>query len=192
MELDRSGRHQIRTAHWVWILVPRRGKNHFCTYLPCASARGNNLIRPRTSLRQQFPTSPSYGSTTPTAPESRPKQPNRRILRACGAVTRQSNSSDNMASLTPTWRAGASHPIRRAITRPLIIPTPRHYASMAGRNKIIREMDRASRQSSNKMAKEQSMSNMQKLANAEYFKDGGGPLFPGSSNTKQHHKLQTP
>lgn len=29
------------------------------------------------------------------------------------------------------------------------------------------------------MAKEQSMSNMQKLANAEYFKDGGGPLFPG-------------
>jgi protein MBA1 len=60
-----------------------------------------------------------------------------------------------------------------------MLQSSRHYASMPGRNKIVRELDRASRQSSNKMAKEQSMSNMQKLANAEYFKDGGGPLFPG-------------
>ncbi|KFG83439.1 hypothetical protein MANI_018085 [Metarhizium anisopliae] len=83
-----------------------------------------------------------------------------------------------MASLTPAWRAGSSNPLRRAIAGPLAIHSTRRYASMPGRNKIIREMDRASRQSSNKMAKEQSMSNMQKLANAEYFKDGGGPLFP--------------
>lgn len=27
----------------------------------------------------------------------------------------------------------------------------------------------------------ESISQMQKIANAEYFKDGGGPLFPGPS-----------
>ncbi|OAA44992.1 hypothetical protein NOR_03746 [Metarhizium rileyi] len=85
-----------------------------------------------------------------------------------------------MASMTPAWRTGTSRPLRRAIAGPLSIPSSRHYASVPGRNKIVRELDRASRQSSNKMAKEKSMSNMQKLANAEYFKDGGGPLFPGT------------
>lgn len=41
-------------------------------------------------------------------------------------------------------------------------------------------MDRAARAGSSKMTKEQSISQLQKMANAEYFKDGGGPLFPGS------------
>lgn len=44
----------------------------------------------------------------------------------------------------------------------------------------MREMDRAARAGSSKMTKEQSISQLQKMANAEYFKDGGGPLFPGS------------
>lgn len=29
------------------------------------------------------------------------------------------------------------------------------------------------------------MSQMQKVANAEYFKDGGGPLFPGTSQPRR-------
>jgi hypothetical protein len=44
----------------------------------------------------------------------------------------------------------------------------------------MREMDRAARAGSSRMTKEQSISQLQKMANAEYFKDGGGPLFPGS------------
>ena len=46
-------------------------------------------------------------------------------------------------------------------------------------SRIRREMDRDTQASKRKMNKEQSMSQMQKAANAEYFKDGGGPLFPG-------------
>ncbi|GAB0133109.1 hypothetical protein EsDP_00001525 [Epichloe bromicola] len=87
-----------------------------------------------------------------------------------------------MASLSSTWRATASRPLERIRARPLVVhySPSRYYASMPGRNKIVRELDRASRQSSAKMAKEQSMSRMQRLANAEYFRDGGGPLFPGT------------
>ncbi|KHO00967.1 uncharacterized protein MAM_01745 [Metarhizium album ARSEF 1941] len=86
-----------------------------------------------------------------------------------------------MASLAAAWRTGSSHPLRRAAARgALAVQGARQYASVPGRNKIVRELDRASRQSSAKMAKEQSMSDLQKLANAEYFKDGGGPLFPGT------------
>ena len=72
------------------------------------------------------------------------------------------------------WRAPAALPAARP-------SCTRSYASMPSRNKVVREMERASRQSSSKMSKEQSMSHMQKLANAEYFKDGGGPLFPGTA-----------
>lgn len=40
-------------------------------------------------------------------------------------------------------------------------------------------MDRASKLNSTKATKEQTMSEMQKMAHIEYFKQGGGPLFPG-------------
>lgn len=84
-----------------------------------------------------------------------------------------------MASLTSTWRTGATQQLRRGVAKSLAAQSTRQYASMPSKNKIVRELDRASRQGSNKMSKEQSMSNMQKMANAEYFRDGGGPLFPG-------------
>jgi hypothetical protein len=32
---------------------------------------------------------------------------------------------------------------------------------------------------------------MQKVANAEYFKDGGGPLFPGSSTPNSSSQYPT-
>ncbi|KAL3955112.1 hypothetical protein ACCO45_010675 [Purpureocillium lilacinum] len=80
----------------------------------------------------------------------------------------------------PTWRTLASLPRQRCAASLLTVPATRRHASGPSRNRIIRELDRASRVSSSKMSKEQSMSQMQKVANAEYFKDGGGPLFPGT------------
>lgn len=44
----------------------------------------------------------------------------------------------------------------------------------------MRELDRASRQSASKMKKQPSMSQMQRSANAEFYHDGCGPLFPGT------------
>ncbi|PNY22678.1 Uncharacterized protein TCAP_07068 [Tolypocladium capitatum] len=86
-----------------------------------------------------------------------------------------------MASVVaPAWRSGASSHLRRCAASPLAVHASRRYATAPSRNRIVRELDRASRISSSKMTKEQSMSQMQKLANAEYFKDGGGPLFPGT------------
>ncbi|UNI24390.1 hypothetical protein JDV02_010140 [Purpureocillium takamizusanense] len=81
----------------------------------------------------------------------------------------------------PAWRTLASSlPRQRCAAILPTFPAARQYASGVSRNKIKREMDRAARVSSSRMNTEQSMSQMQKLANAEYFKDGGGPLFPGT------------
>lgn len=55
----------------------------------------------------------------------------------------------------------------------------RYYASGPSRSTLVREMERAARSGASKATKEQSMSQMEKMANAEYFKGGGGPLFPG-------------
>lgn len=57
-------------------------------------------------------------------------------------------------------------------------PSARHYPGPS-RTSIIREMERAARAGAKRATKEQSMSQMEKMANAEYFKGGGGPLFPG-------------
>lgn len=54
------------------------------------------------------------------------------------------------------------------------------WASMPSRGKMAREMDKAARAGSKKTDLE-SMSKIQKRANDEYFKSGGGPLFPGES-----------
>lgn len=64
--------------------------------------------------------------------------------------------------------------------KPLAAQIFRQYATQPSRSKTMREMDRAARAGSSRMTKEQSISQLQKMANAEYFKDGGGPLFPGS------------
>lgn len=68
----------------------------------------------------------------------------------------------------------------RCVARPLAAQIFRQYATQPSRSKTMREMDRAARAGSSRMTKEQSISQLQKMANAEYFKDGGGPLFPGS------------
>lgn len=60
-----------------------------------------------------------------------------------------------------------------------VVRTQYRYATFPSKTRVVRELDRAARSSANKMNKEHSMSQLQKLANAEYFKDGGGPLFPG-------------
>lgn len=52
------------------------------------------------------------------------------------------------------------------------------YSSIPSRAKMVREMEKTARQESKKMEAE-SMSVMQKRANDEYFRSGGGPLFPG-------------
>lgn len=68
----------------------------------------------------------------------------------------------------------------RCAAKPLAAQIFRQYATQPSRSKTMREMDRAARAGSSRMTKEQSISQLQKMANAEYFKDGGGPLFPGS------------
>lgn len=83
------------------------------------------------------------------------------------------------SAVAPAWRSGAA-PRLRCAAGPLAVHAPRRYATAPSKSRIVRELDRASRISSSKMNKEQSMSQMQKLANAEYFRDGGGPLFPGA------------
>ncbi|KAL2689362.1 hypothetical protein Neosp_003415 [[Neocosmospora] mangrovei] len=53
------------------------------------------------------------------------------------------------------------------------------YSAMPSRAKMVREMEKNARRESKKMEAE-SMSEMQMRANNEYFKSGGGPLFPGT------------
>ncbi|KAF5974106.1 hypothetical protein J7337_008827 [Fusarium musae] len=53
------------------------------------------------------------------------------------------------------------------------------YMSMPSKGKILREMQKAASKDTKK-TDTQSMSAIQKKANDEYFKGGGGPLFPGT------------
>ncbi|KAG5917853.1 hypothetical protein E4U42_007093 [Claviceps africana] len=89
-----------------------------------------------------------------------------------------------MASLPTRWRATASRCL--APTRLAALPTwqplsgtTRGYA-MPSRTKVTRELERATRQIGGTKDRSPSMLNMQKMANDEYFRDGGGPLFPGT------------
>lgn len=52
------------------------------------------------------------------------------------------------------------------------------HVSMPSRGKMLREMEKTAREGAKKTDIE-SMSAMQKRANNEYFRSGGGPLFPG-------------
>ncbi|KAG5982268.1 hypothetical protein E4U55_002127 [Claviceps digitariae] len=94
-----------------------------------------------------------------------------------------------MASLSSRWRATASKclatsrlvalPIQQPLSCSTItITITRHYASLPSRSKIVRELDRATRRGVKD--KEKSMTDLQRAANAEYFRDGAGPLFPGT------------
>ncbi|KAF7563848.1 hypothetical protein G7046_g240 [Stylonectria norvegica] len=56
---------------------------------------------------------------------------------------------------------------------------PRSYASVPSKEKMLREMGKAAREGARKTDFE-TMSQIQKRANDEYFKSGGGPLFPGT------------
>ncbi|ODA78563.1 hypothetical protein RJ55_05945 [Drechmeria coniospora] len=81
------------------------------------------------------------------------------------------------AAVVPARRAVASLRSSRSAGSP---QGSRCYSTAPSPSRIIRELNRFSKVSSDKMKKESSMSEMQKLANAEYFKDGSGPLFPGT------------
>lgn len=161
----------------MWIYLPRGKLGRYSHTLPCVSAWGINYPPSELLCANNF----QYHQLL-ARPRPRQGISAQNPIQGYYELVAQSlaRAIFEMASLTPTWRAGTSHPLRQAIARPLILQSTRHYASLPGRGKITREMERASRQSSKKMAKEQSMSNLQKIANAEYFKDGGGPLFPGS------------
>lgn len=52
-------------------------------------------------------------------------------------------------------------------------------ASMPSRERMVREMEKTAREGAKKTDME-TMSQIQKRANDEYFKSGGGPLFPGT------------
>ncbi|KPM39091.1 hypothetical protein AK830_g7473 [Neonectria ditissima] len=52
-------------------------------------------------------------------------------------------------------------------------------ASMPSRGQMIREMEKTAREGAKKTDQE-TMSQIQKRANDEYFRSGGGPLFPGT------------
>ena len=71
--------------------------------------------------------------------------------------------------------------LRPAILRQSVFGAARvqcRYMSMPSRERMLREMRRAATKDSKKTDVE-SMSAIQKKANDEYFKSGGGPLFPG-------------
>lgn len=51
-------------------------------------------------------------------------------------------------------------------------------ASMPSKGKMLREMEKTAREGTKKTDME-TMSQIQKRANDEYFRSGGGPLFPG-------------
>lgn len=78
------------------------------------------------------------------------------------------------ATALATLRRPAAHP---RTTTAAAQQLARHYAT---KKSIIRELDRAAKRGASKAVKEQTMSQMQRAANAEYFRGGGGPLFPGT------------
>ncbi|KAL7917615.1 hypothetical protein ACQKWADRAFT_27720 [Trichoderma austrokoningii] len=86
-------------------------------------------------------------------------------LRLRAAQSSLMNVAVNM-SLRP-WRAAQSS------VRNVAVNMSRQYAT--SRSRTMREMERAARGSRT----EQSMSQLQRMANAEYFRDGG-PLIPGT------------
>ncbi|OPB38547.1 hypothetical protein A0O28_0016530 [Trichoderma guizhouense] len=91
-----------------------------------------------------------------------------------------SPSSAMRSIAAPALRHGTANNLPKCAARPLAAQMLRQYATQPSRSRTMREMDRAARAGSSRMTKEQSISQLQKMANAEYFKDGGGPLFPGT------------
>ncbi|KAM0195111.1 hypothetical protein ACHAPI_006658 [Fusarium lateritium] len=72
--------------------------------------------------------------------------------------------------------------LRPAVLRRSVLGATRvqcRYISMPSKGKMLREMQKAAMKDAKK-TDTQSMSAMQKKANEEYFKFGGGPLFPGT------------
>ncbi|KAJ4259644.1 hypothetical protein NW762_007574 [Fusarium torreyae] len=72
--------------------------------------------------------------------------------------------------------------LRPAILRQSVLGATRlqcRYMSMPSKGRMVREMEKSARQGA-KRTDVDSMSVIQKRANDEYFKSGGGPLFPGT------------
>ncbi|KOS21852.1 hypothetical protein ESCO_001613 [Escovopsis weberi] len=74
----------------------------------------------------------------------------------------------------PALRYATSRP---NLPRPAVAQIFRNYSLKA---KLTRENQRSTRAIEARMGREASMSQLEKTAHAEYFKDGGGPLFPGT------------
>lgn len=81
------------------------------------------------------------------------------------------------SAVAPLVLPGASTPLRRCMLG-TAVQFPRTYAAMPSRERMIREMKKAADEGAKKTDME-TMSQMQKRANNEYFKTGGGPVFPG-------------
>lgn len=82
-------------------------------------------------------------------------------------------ASAAMASLRRPAAAAAAVTVRMPAAT-------RGYAAQISRSRVERSMAQHERANMRAGTKEQTMSQMQKAAAAEVFKDGGGPLFPGT------------
>ena len=81
------------------------------------------------------------------------------------------------SAAAPLVRPGASTALRRCVLG-TAAQFPRTYAAMPSKERMIREMQKSAREGAKKTDFE-TMTQIQKRANDEYFKSGGGPLFPG-------------
>ncbi|CAM1501665.1 Fc.00g036490.m01.CDS01 [Cosmosporella sp. VM-42] len=88
-------------------------------------------------------------------------------------------SSSMRPVVAPLVRRGVPTTLRKCILGTAGVQFPRSYASMPSMEKMRREMDKTARESA-KRTDQETMSQMQRRANNEYFKSGGGPLFPGT------------
>ncbi|KAM5347062.1 hypothetical protein ACJ41O_010067 [Fusarium nematophilum] len=75
-------------------------------------------------------------------------------------------------------RGGSATLLRKTVLGTTAVQFPRHF-QMPSKGRMMREMEKMSRDGAKKAASE-SMTVLQKRANDEYFKSGGGPLFPGT------------
>lgn len=62
----------------------------------------------------------------------------------------------------------------------MAVPASTRTYAQISRNRIERSMANQNKMGMRQAQKEQTMSEMQKAAAQEVFRDGGGPLFPGT------------
>ncbi|KAK5998927.1 hypothetical protein PT974_01311 [Cladobotryum mycophilum] len=90
------------------------------------------------------------------------------------------SSSRIVPMAAPVLRFSAASRLRPCVAKPIMAVHGLRYYASNGRAKLVREMDRSSRLTNSRMNQEKGITHVDKAAHAEYFKDGGGPLFPGT------------